>query len=317
MRKILCLTGILSLLLSALSLSGCMPASEASPSGTTTQQLPESSSTTPSTVLPTEPSTAPSATLPTQTPVTESTSDSDDYIGTLFTREQLAAFNNEMRSFGSGRLYNAKRPPIPLEAQTEFGYLNAAFIGEDVPTVYLTFDCGYEHQNLTTKILDVLKEKNVKAVFFVTMYYCKTQPQLVRRMIEEGHTVGNHSTNHPNLPELTVEQVVYEIMSLHEYVKTNFDYEMTLLRPPSGCYSPRTLAIAQSLGYRSVFWSFAYKDWETDAQPSKDDAFHTVSSCAHNGCIYLLHAVSATNAAILEDVIDDLRHRGYTLELFQ
>ena len=317
MRIILCLTGILSLLLSAFSLSGCMLASETSSPSTTAQQLPASSSTTPSTALQTEPSTTSSTTLPTETPVTESTSGSNEYIGHLYTREQLNAFDNKMHSFGSGRLYNTQRPPIPVESQKEFENLNAAFIGEDVPTVYLTFDCGYEHQNLTAKILDVLKEKNVKAVFFVTMYYCKTQPQLVRRMIEEGHTVGNHSANHPHLPDLDIDQVVYEIMSLHEYVKTNFEYEMTLLRPPSGCYSPRTLAIVQSLGYRSVFWSFAYKDWETDAQPNKEDAFYTISSCAHNGCIYLLHAVSATNAEVLGGVIDDLRHRGYTLELFQ
>ena len=304
MRRILCLTGILSLLLLILFLSGCMPVSEASPSSTTTQKLPEASFTTPSIVPTTEP------------PVTESTSESDEYIGTLYTREQLTAFDNEMNSFGSGRLYNAMRPTIPVEAQKEFADLNAVFIGEDAPTVYLTFDCGYEYQNLTARILDVLKEKNVNAVFFVTMYYCQTQPQLVRRMIDEGHIVGNHTANHPYLPDLDIDQVVYEIMSLHEYVKANFDYEMTLLRPPSGCYSPRTLAIAQSLGYQSVFWSFAYRDWETESQPDTKNAFDTVSSCAHNGCIYLLHAVSSANAEILEHLIDDLQQRGYTLELF-
>lgn len=303
MRRILCFAGILSMILSVFFLSDSSPISDTSTSSST-QQTTETSAPTVS--------TAPT----TQSPVTESTSAPADPVGSLYSREQLMAFDNKTHGFGSGRLYNAQRPPIPVEAQKAFAHLNAAFIGADSPTVYLTFDCGYEHQNLTAKILDVLKEKNVKAVFFVTMYYCQTQPHLVRRMIEEGHVVGNHSANHPHLPDLDIDQVVYEIMSLHEYIKYNFNYEMTLLRPPSGCYSPRTLAIAQSLGYQSVFWSFAYKDWETDAQPTKEDAFYTVTSCAHNGCIYLLHAVSATNAEILGDVIDNLRHRGYTLEVF-
>ena len=108
-----------------------------------------------------------------------------------------------------------------------------------------------------------------------------------------------------------------EIMVLHEYVRTNFGYTMTLFRPPKGEFSVRSLAVAQTLGYRSVFWSFAYQDWNTDAQPSKENAYQTVSSCAHNGCIYLLHSVSSSNVAILGDIIDDLRNRGYTLELYQ
>ena len=303
MRKILCLTGILSLLFSVFFPSDRIPVPEPPPSSSN-QQKPELS--------PTPPVTGDTVTTP-----TANISDSIEYIGAVYTRTQLEAFDNEMRSFGSGRLYNNCRPVIPVDAQQEFADFHATFIGEDTPTVYLTFDCGYEHQNLTAKILDVLKEKNVKAVFFVTLYYCKTQPQLVQRMIAEGHVVGNHSSNHPNIPNLNIDQAVYEIMSLHEYVKTNFDYEMSLFRPPSGCYSERTLAIAQTLGYQSIFWSFAYKDWETDAQPSKEEAFYTVTSCAHNGCIYLLHAVSATNAEILDEVIDDLRHRGYSLDLLQ
>ena len=304
LRTILCLAGVLCLLLPVFFLTNSMPSSETPLPSSTTQQIQETFTSAPHTTPTTTPPTTESPTVP------------PDHIGTLYTQEQLLNFDNEMTSFGSGRLYCNKRPTIPEAAQKEFGNLNAIFISEDTPTVYLTFDCGYEYQNLTSRILDVLKEKDVKAVFFVTMYYCQTQPQLVRRMLDEGHIVGNHTANHPYLPDLDIDQVVYEIMSLHEYVKTNFDYEMTLLRPPSGCYSPRTLAIAQSLGYQSVFWSFAYQDWETESQPNTEDAFNTVSSCAHNGCIYLLHAVSSANAEILGPLIDDLQQRGYTLGLF-
>ena len=301
MKRTFCLIVIFSLYLPEILLLGCMPSSDSPPPGTTLTSTSTAVSTVPTTVPPT----------------TEVTNDSDQYIGTLYTKDQLAAFDNEMHSFGCGRYYTAQRPPYSVASQTEFADLNVAFIGEDNPSVYLTFDCGYEYQNHTADILDTLKEKNVKAVFFVTMYYCETQPQLVQRMIDEGHTLGNHSNNHYDLPNLDINQAVYEIMSLHEYVKNNFQYEMTLFRPPCGRYSARSLAITQSLGYQSVFWSFAYRDWETESQPDTEDAFHTVTSCAHNGCIYLLHAVSSANAEILGDVIDDLRNRGYTLELFQ
>ena len=251
----------------------------------------------------------------TQAPATEPSA--IDLVGTLYTRTYLESLDNTLHGYGCGRNYNSIRPHIPIDCQAQWGNLNATFLEADTPTVYLTFDCGYEFQNLTASILDTLQEKNIKAVFFVTMYYCKSQPQLVQRMIDEGHIIGNHSGNHRSMPTLSLDVMVAEITSLHEYVKDTFGYEMTLFRPPKGEYSTRSLAVAQSLGYRSVFWSFAYQDWITDAQPDTKTALQTVSSCAHNGCIYLLHTVSTTNAKILGDVIDDLRSRGYTLDLFQ
>ena len=282
------------------------------PPGTTGTTLPTQQSTEATTLpeVPTQPQTEPT------THSTESEDNSDPYIGALYTLSQLQALDNTLHNFGSGRNYNTERPGASVNFQSQFGELNAAFIAEDVPTVYLTFDCGYEYENTTAEILDVLKSKNVKAVFFLSMHYCQSQPQLVQRMIDEGHIIGNHTNKHYNLTELDIEQVVYEIMSLHDYVKENFGYEMTLFRPPSGQFSVRVLAIAQSLGYRSVFWSFAYRDWEIDAQPEIQDAFQAVSSCAHNGCIYLLHSVSRTNAEILGGIIDDLQNRGYTIALF-
>jgi len=307
---------VLLLLISVTITAGCTasPVSDPTIPQTTHTTVPTqmpSSNTIPSTVPTVLPTTQPPTTLP---PVTEPPP--ADLIGSLYTRTYLEALDNTLLGYGCGRNYTSSRPQIPINSQIQWGDLNAAFLEADTPTIYLTFDCGYEFRNLTASILDTLQEKNIKAVFFVTMYYCKTQPQLVQRMIDEGHTVGNHSGNHRSMPTLSLDEMVAEIMDLHEYVKANFGYEMTLFRPPKGEYSMRSLAVAQSLGYRSVFWSFAYQDWDTNAQPDTQTAFRTVSSCAHNGCIYLLHAVSSANAAILGDLIDDLQNRGYTLALY-
>ena len=317
MKRIVTLTQILILLFSLITLHGCTysppPASEGSQTTNTTVSLQPQSSAPVQTTFPTiQPTTQPATT---QAPSTEPPK--LDLIGTLYTRTYLESLDNTLRGYGCGRNYNDIRPHIPIDCQAQWGKYNATFLEADTPTIYLTFDCGYEFQNLTASILDTLQESNVKAVFFLTMHYCKSQPQLVQRMIDEGHIIGNHSSNHRSMPTLSVDEMVAEIMSLHEYVKDTFGYEMTLFRPPKGEYSTRSLAVAQSLGYKSVFWSFAYQDWNTDAQPDTNTAFQTISSCAHNGCIYLLHAVSSANARILGDLIADLQNRGYTLALFQ
>ena len=319
MKRSIGIMQVFCIFLSVAVLTGCMypPDPNATTSQTTNTTAPTQSQISSVPSHSTQPSTTPTTQVPTTLPeATETTGATEgDYIGVLYTRNYLESLDNKLFGYGCGRNYNTTRPNIPIDCQKQCGSFQATFIEADTPAVYLTFDCGYEHQNLTASILDTLREKNIKAVFFVTMYYCKTQPQMVQRMIDEGHIVGNHSNGHRSLPTLDLDEMVYEIMSLHEYVKSNFGYEMTLFRPPKGEYSQRSLAVAQSLGYRSVFWSFAYQDWETDAQPDTQDAFETVSSCAHNGCIFLLHAVSTANAAILDDLIDDLQNRGYTLEL--
>jgi len=263
----------------------------------------------PSTAAPSE-ATHPPATVP---PTTESAPTSGELIGTLYTKQQLIGLDNTLQSYGCGRNGNPTRPSTPVNAQNTYRQYNATFIKEDIPTVYLTFDCGYEFSNLTGTILDTLKEKNIKAVFFVTLHYCKTNPHFVQRMIDEGHIVGNHSANHNSLPTLSIDDMSQEIMSLHNYVKENFGYQMFLFRPPKGEYSVRSLALAQSLGYESVLWSFAYKDWVTDAQPDIAQSLRLISGCVHNGAIFLLHSVSATNAALLGDLIDELQLKGYTI----
>ncbi len=190
----------------------------------------------------------------------------------------------------------------------------------DEKIIYLTFDEGYEN-GYTGPILDTLKEKEVTAIFFVTMPYVKQNPDLVKRMIDEGHLVGNHTVNHPSMPEVTSdEKLVKEVMDLHDYVKENFNYEMEFLRPPKGEYSERTVKLCLDLGYKNVLWSGAYDDWDTSKQDRLDYARKMILNNLHNGEVMLLHAVSKDNSALLGEVIDEIRNRGYefaTLDEFE
>lgn len=208
------------------------------------------------------------------------------------------------------------RPDGATVYQEKYGQYAADFIRENNQNIYLTFDEGYEN-GYTDDILDTLKEKGVQAVFFVTMPYVQSEPELVQRMIDEGHIVGNHSVNHPSFPEISLEECQQEIMELHDYVKENFGYEMSLFRFPMGEFSEADLKVVQDLGYRSVFWSFAYRDWLVDEQPDPQEAIATIEDKCHPGAIYLLHAVSETNAQILGQVIDDLRGEGYVFCAYQ
>ena len=293
----------------------------------TTAPTEPSTAPTQPTTAPTEPETTPSEpTNPaTQPSVPASEPVNDELIGTLYTRRQLMALDNTGHGYGPGNTESGKRPPYPDPLQEQYSKYGANFIAPDNGSIYLTFDCGYEHYatdkdgnkyRVTEKILDVLKEKDVKAVFFVTMYYVKDQPDLVQRMIDEGHTVGNHSNNHPVMPTLTIDQMVDEVMSLHNYVKERFGYEMTLFRFPTGEYSARSLAVLQTLGYKSVHWSFAYVDYDTENQPDPAKALARITGSHHSGAIYLLHAISTTNASVLGNAIDFFRAEGYNLELF-
>ena len=202
-----------------------------------------------------------------------------------------------------------------LSYQNKYGNYDADFIGRNSKKIYLTFDQGYEN-GYTAPILDTLKEKEVPAVFFLTGHYVNTQPELIQRMIDEGHILGNHSQNHPSFPDTPLEQCKAEVEEIHNSVKEQFDYEMSLFRFPAGEFSEQTLKLMQDMGYRSVFWSFAYRDWEVDNQPDPAEALSTVVSKAHPGAIILMHSVSATNAEILGDVIDQLRAEGYEFAAF-
>ncbi len=227
----------------------------------------------------------------------------------------IHSISNEKYCWGQGYNCNDKNQPIScIEYNNRFSDRGAVFMSDKERVISLTFDEGYEN-GYTEKILDTLKQKNVSAVFFVTYDYVKSNPDLVQRMIDEGHVIGNHTWSHPSMPEVTVEQATEQITKLHEYVKDTFAYEMTLFRPPKGEFSERTLEIAKSLGYKSVFWSFAYYDYNVNDQPDRDKAFKRVTTAAHDGAIYLLHAVSETNADILADMIDDLKQQGYSFSV--
>lgn len=199
--------------------------------------------------------------------------------------------------------------------QEKYGKYNAFFIGPNTKDFYLTFDEGYEN-GFTPLILDVLKEKDTPAVFYVTLHYAKSNPELIRRMIDEGHMVGNHSCTHPNFTKITLEQAYEEIKGLHDYMLENYDYTMSTFRYPEGEFNEQTLALLDQMGYRSAFWSFAYADWDPASQLEPSVALGRVNSAMHPGGIYLLHAVSKTNAEILGEFIDTTRAAGYEFKSF-
>lgn len=229
---------------------------------------------------------------------------------------EIEKINNDCVTWGPGTFVDSdNRPTACVSLQEKYAKYSTYFIAPNSKKVYLTFDEGYEN-GYTAQILDTLKEKNVKAVFFVTMPYVKSQPELIRRMIDEGHTVGNHSNKHPSMPNVSFEQAQSEYTVLHEYIKENFNYEMTLFRAPQGEFSERTLALGQKLGYTNVFWSFAYNDWDVNKQPEPQSALNKITGRVHNGAILLLHAVSKTNTEILGDAIDAIRKNGFEFAEF-
>lgn len=181
-----------------------------------------------------------------------------------------------------------------------------------VKRVFLTFDCGYEYNNLTLSILDTLKEKNVKAAFFCTLSYIKNNPEKIKRMIDEGHIVGNHSVTHPVFPEITRTKMAEEVYGVHKYLQEKYGYTPKYFRFPTGSYSESSLELVTSVGYKSIFWSFAYKDWETANQPAHDTALETIKKGFYPGSVLLLHAVSETNTKLLGQIIDYGVSEGYT-----
>lgn len=185
---------------------------------------------------------------------------------------------------------------------------------EDEKVVYLTFDCGYE-TGTTSTILDTLKEKNVPATFFVNGHYVESAQEMVRRMLDEGHIVANHCVNHPDLTTVDADVFVSEVQGLEDIYYTLFpDADpMIYFRPPSGAANEWVLSMADRMGYTTVMWSWAYRDFIDDDQPTAAEAMEKIKRGLHNGCVYLLHPESTTNTAILGDVIDWLRGEGYEI----
>ncbi len=227
----------------------------------------------------------------------------------------LATFSKEKKSHSYGVAKDGKPHEISVTAQKYFedNSFNA-FCLDTVSkdkVLYLTFDCGYEN-GYTSKILDVLKEKNVPAAFFCTLNEVKDNKVLINRMISEGHIVGNHSVTHPSFAEISREQMKTEIQGFEDYLKENFNgYCEPYFRFPKGEYTDEALNLVGSLGYSSVFWSLSYADWDTNAQKGADYAYDKVISRLHPGAVILLHSVSSDNALAMAKIIDKARSEGY------
>lgn len=204
-------------------------------------------------------------------------------------------------------------PPIGNAGKDQLRQYQAAYIGNvGEKVLYLTFDAGYEN-GCTAKILDTLKEKQVPAAFFLVGNYIRQSPDLVRRMVAEGHTVGNHTMHHYDMSRLSDKAAFSkELTDLEALYKETVGQELPkYYRPPQGIYSEENLKMAQELGYKTLFWSLAYVDWNNDAQPTREAAFAKLLPRTHNGAVVLLHSTSKTNAEILGELIDKWKTMGY------
>lgn len=203
---------------------------------------------------------------------------------------------------------------LPPSAQNEIaiGAYDAYYLGDTQhKVIYLTFDEGYEN-GYTSQILDILKANDVTAAFFVTKSYIESCPDLVNRMVEEGHIVGNHSSTHPEMAGLSSDEILAELNGCADAFQKVTGVEMPrYFRPPSGVYSIHSLAQTQAAGYKTIFWSFAYQDWDTENQPGVQAAYDMVMNHYHNGCIMLLHAVSQSNTEALDQMLKSLKAQGY------
>jgi hypothetical protein len=181
---------------------------------------------------------------------------------------------------------------------------------KEKPYIYLTFDEGYE-AGYTEKFLEILKKNEVKATFFITAHYVNTQPDLVKKMLDDGHIVGNHTVNHKSMPDLSNKQIKEEVMNLHKSVYEKFGYEMKYIRPPKGEYSERTIEYTNTLGYKTVMWSFAYDDWDEKKQGREEYAKDKILKNIHNGAVMLLHGNSKDNVNVLDYCIKEIKKMGY------
>ena len=193
---------------------------------------------------------------------------------------------------------------------------NAYYVGDtNEKVIYLTFDAGYENGN-TEKILDALKKHNAPATFFLVDNYVKTAPDIVKRMVAEGHIVGNHTTSHPDMSKISdIENFKKELNGIENSYKELIGKDMVkVYRPPQGKFSEGNLEQAKELGYKTFFWSLAYVDWIEDKQPTKEQAYSKLLTRIHPGAIVLLHSTSKTNADILDELLTKWEEMGYTFK---
>ena len=207
------------------------------------------------------------------------------------------------------------KPPVADVSAKELEKWNAWYIKDTEDKVlYLTFDAGYENGN-TPAILDALKKHNAPACFFIVGHYLKSSPDLVRRMVDEGHLVGNHSFNHPDMSSLGRDKFAQELTDLESLYLETFGKEMPkLYRPPQGKFSEGSLKLAKELGYQTFFWSLAYVDWDVDKQPSREDALDKLTRRVHPGAVVLLHVTSKTNGEIMDEILTKWEEMGYSFK---
>ena len=221
----------------------------------------------------------------------------------------------ETGAWGLSFPQEGQAPSGPASAK-QLAALDTAYLGDTSRKVlYLTFDAGYEN-GCTADILDVLKKHNIPAAFFLVGNYMEKNPDLVCRMVEEGHIVGNHTMHHPDMSKLTDKAAFSkELTDLENLFRDVTGKDLPkYYRPPQGIYSEENLKMAQEMGYKTVFWSLAYADWNNNAQPTKDQAFQKLLPRVHNGAVILLHSTSKTNAAILDELLTIWEQQGYTFE---
>ncbi|MBQ7796566.1 MAG: delta-lactam-biosynthetic de-N-acetylase [Lachnospiraceae bacterium] len=206
------------------------------------------------------------------------------------------------------------KPPVANATADQLKEYQACYAEmTDEKVLYLTFDAGYENGN-TPAILDALKKHNVPAAFFVVGNYLETSPELVKRMVSEGHIVANHTYHHPDMSKISevsaFEKELTDLETLYQEItgQTMPKY----YRPPQGKYSEANLKMAKELGYTTFFWSLAYVDWYQDKQPSKEEAFEKLLGRIHPGAVVLLHSTSSTNAQILDELLTKWKEMGYT-----
>ena len=205
----------------------------------------------------------------------------------------------------------APRGPATVE---ELAALNAAYLADTTrQKIYLTFDSGYEN-GCTAKILDVLQKHQVPAAFFLVGNYTQRNPELVKRMVDEGHTVGNHTMHHYDMSRISDRaSFAKELTDLEDlYRQVTGRAMQKYYRPPQGIYSQENLEMAKELGYKTLFWSLAYVDWNNQNQPSREHAMSKLLPRIHNGAVVLLHSTSRTNAEILDEVLTEWKKMGYT-----
>ena len=238
-------------------------------------------------------------------------------LGAVFTAVALSitqfwGLALETGAWGLSFQTEGQPPSGPASAKQLWQY-DAAYLGDTTEKViYLTFDAGYEN-GCTEKILDILKKHNVPAAFFLVGNYIEKNADLVRRMVDEGHIVGNHTMHHLDMSKLSSKEAfAKELQDLEALFKKITGKELPkYYRPPQGIYSQENLQMAKELGYKTVFWSLAYVDWNNDSQPTREQAFNKLLPRTHNGAVVLLHSTSSTNAQILDELLTKWEQEGY------